>query len=315
MKKIIAVLFTVFVLSFNVYAGSIPEDLIHSDNAQIFFAEVISYNENSDIEILPVKKIKGDVNIGSNQIYHDPNVAGNFQIKVGNTYLFTYFDENNPTDIFETTSMDTKTLKLKNVTGDMWERFENNLNSGKYEKAEQKRIDKINSELEAIGNKISLLEFLNIDKEKIKRIDDIEISFGSTFEKYEIDEDDFIKVAKKIMLTDVENTAIVDEGFPKGGIYITVTFENEESKPVLMPVYAYISDKCQVDSYSLFMSRFPMTDYIITFDDYTKLINLTYEKTDYDNILYTVILAVIIAVISSAVIRKKKSKNGNQEEE
>ena len=43
---------------------------------------------------------------------------------------------------------------------------------------------------------------------------------------------------------------------------------------------------------------------IITFDDYTKLINLTYEKTDYDNILYTVILAVIIAVISSAVIRK-----------
>ena len=34
-------------------------------------------------------------------------------VKEGNVYLFTYFDENNPTDIFEVTSYDTSTLKLK----------------------------------------------------------------------------------------------------------------------------------------------------------------------------------------------------------
>ena len=80
-----------------------------------------------------VKKIKGDIKTGTKQTYSNANAIGDIDIKPGNVYLITYFDENNPTDIFEVTSYDTKTLKLKNVEGDMWERFEKYLNEGKCE--------------------------------------------------------------------------------------------------------------------------------------------------------------------------------------
>ena len=121
-----------------VLAGSIPEDLLNEDSAQIFFAEVVYYHpdkENPDIEVSPVKVIKGDVNMGGKLTYYNPNTIGDFKVKEGNVYLFTYFDEHNPTDIFEVTSYDTSTLKLKNVDGDMWKRFEKYLNEGKYGEA------------------------------------------------------------------------------------------------------------------------------------------------------------------------------------
>lgn len=47
----------------------------------------------------------------------------------------TYYDDANPTDVFDVTSYDTKTLKLKYVEGDMWERFEKYLNEGSYGEA------------------------------------------------------------------------------------------------------------------------------------------------------------------------------------
>ena len=76
-------------------------------------------------------------------------------------YLFTYFDENNPTDIFEVTSYDTSTLKLKNVEGDMWKRFEQYLNEGRYLSAEHERIDRLNNELVVEnGETITLSELL-----------------------------------------------------------------------------------------------------------------------------------------------------------
>ena len=50
-------------------------------------------------------------------------------------YLFTYSDDANGTDIFEVTTYDTRTLKLRHVKGDMWERFEKYLNEGKYGEA------------------------------------------------------------------------------------------------------------------------------------------------------------------------------------
>ena len=53
----------------------------------------------------------------------------------GEIYLFTYYDDVNTTDIFEVTTYDTKTLKLKHVEGDMWKRFEKYLNEGRYGEA------------------------------------------------------------------------------------------------------------------------------------------------------------------------------------
>ena len=139
---------TVMILSMSItaLAGSIPEDLLYEDFAQIFFAEVVYYypdKENPDIELSPVKVVKGDVKMGGKLTYYNPNTVGDFKVKEGNVYLFTYFDENNPTDIFEVTSYDTSTLKLKNVEGDMCIRFQKYLNNGDYEEAEQERRDRL----------------------------------------------------------------------------------------------------------------------------------------------------------------------------
>lgn len=152
MKKLISfICMTMILLSMSItaFAGSIPEDLLHFDDAKIFFAEVIgTYNTKEGvpcIEVMPVKVVKGDVGIGGEKaiVYNNPNTVGDFKVKEGTVYLFTYFDENNPTDIFEVTSYDTSTLKLKNVEGDMWMRFQKHLNNGDYEEAEQERRERL----------------------------------------------------------------------------------------------------------------------------------------------------------------------------
>ena len=66
------------------------------------------------------------------QHYKYPYAMGGFKITVGKVYLFTYYDDVNSTDIFEVTTYNTRTLKLKHVEGDMWKRFEKYMNEGKY---------------------------------------------------------------------------------------------------------------------------------------------------------------------------------------
>ena len=139
MKKFwISILSIVLILipTLTVFAGDIPESLLHSEDAEIFFGEVIAYHpdkENPDITVSPVAMIKGDKKKeGTQQIYYNPNTVGDFKVRLDNIYLFTYFDEVNPTDIFDVTTFDTRTLKLKNVEGAMWERFEKYLNDGEY---------------------------------------------------------------------------------------------------------------------------------------------------------------------------------------
>ena len=82
MKKVISILSLIAIMlsmSITALAGSIPEDLLHEDFAQIFFAEVVYYHpnkENPDIEFSPVKKIKGDVKLGTKQIAYNFNTVG-----------------------------------------------------------------------------------------------------------------------------------------------------------------------------------------------------------------------------------------------
>lgn len=140
MKKwlaaILALLCVLPVLPLTAFAGDIPESLLE-EGARIFFAEVLSYHpdkDNPDIEVSPVAVVKGDVQAGTKQIYYRPNPLG-FTPRVGKVYLFTYFHEVNPTDIFEVTTYNTRTLKLRHVRGDMWRRFERYLNRGEYGEA------------------------------------------------------------------------------------------------------------------------------------------------------------------------------------
>ena len=139
MKKIISTLVVTLslLLTVNVFAGDIPESLL-SDQAQLFFGEVVDYHpdkENPSIGVSPVKVIKGDIVEGSYRVYNSPWPMGNFTVVPGEIYLFTYYDDVNTTNIFEVTTYDTKTLKLKHVEGDMWKRFEKYLNEGRYGEA------------------------------------------------------------------------------------------------------------------------------------------------------------------------------------
>ena len=169
MKKVISFIGIIAIMlsaTITAFAGSIPEDLLHEDYAQIFFARVIDTYKTKDgipcIEVMPVKAVKGDVSIGGEKaiVYNNPNTVGDFKVKEGNVYLLTYFDENNPTDIFDVTSYDTSTLKLKNVEGDMWMRFQKHLNNGDYEEAEQERRERL-----------GLLDELMEDAEKLPPIE------------------------------------------------------------------------------------------------------------------------------------------------
>ena len=117
MKKVISIFAMIIMLltmSFTAFAGDVPEGLLSNDDAQVFFGEVLAYNDTT-VTVCPRVKIKGDVLTGTQQHYDKPYPVGNFKVKPGNVYLFTYFDENNETNIFEVTSYDTATLKIKNI--------------------------------------------------------------------------------------------------------------------------------------------------------------------------------------------------------
>lgn len=277
MKKIIGfICITIMLLSMSitVFAGSIPEDLLHSDEAQVFFAEVLAYHPNKEkpvIEFSPVKKIKGDVKLDTKQSAYYFNTIGDFDIKEGNVYLFTYFDENNPTDIFEVTSCDTSTLKLKNVSGDMWERFEDYLNEGRYLDAEYARIDRQNEKLPVDGESISFAELIGVPKEKAEKIN---ISYNG--EVYEIDVNDFYRAIEDIVLTDIKDVSLEKTdgekiSFPSG-MYITVNgFDG----------YAFITDDCKVDKYGMHLSSMPSSKYTIKFVDRAKIMGLfAYDEYD-----------------------------------
>ena len=260
MKKIIGILLIVtIVFSFShvALAGSIPEDLLHSDDAQIFFAEVVFYHpdkKNPDIEIVPLKIIKGDVKKGGKLTYYNPNAVGDFDVKPGNVYLFTYFDENNPTNIFEVTSYDTASLKLKNTEGDMWKRFEKYLNEGKYEKAQKERIDRVNEDLTIeSGKKIALSELLGINENSSG-----EVSFQYTkldARVIRIEKQEFYEIAKNIICTEIEPSQIIDRQGLRiltddfKGVYVSVAGRLEENHPSISYV---VQTKYKISSDDLY---------------------------------------------------------------
>jgi len=316
MKKIISlfgIIIMLISLSTTALAGSIPEDLLHSDDAQIFFAEVIYYHpdkENPDMELSPVKVVKGDVKTGVKLTYYNPNTIGDFKIVEGNVYLFTYFDENNPTDIFDVTSYDTSTLKLKNVEGDMWKRFEQYLNEGRYLAAEQERLDNQNEGLPVEGENISLVELIGVPKEKAE---EIKIHYQRAV--YDIDVDKFYKAIDNIVLTDIEDVSLTQQNgdilsLPYG-MYITVNgFDG----------YVFITDDCKVDKYGLHHSDIPNGEYTMKFIDRAKITALfetdAYKLPPLESpyaryIVYGVLLGVVVVfIVAFAIGFAIKKKRG-----
>lgn len=149
MKKYISITFILIaclLAAVPAYAGSIPEDLLGADYAQVYFGEIKSIvpnGEDSTVTIVQKQNIKGEFTEGMEYVYDDVGFFSGATPEVGKTYLCGYFDENNPVYIWETSSLDTKTLKILNKTGGgMEERMEEYLNSGLFDEAERKRLDK-----------------------------------------------------------------------------------------------------------------------------------------------------------------------------
>ncbi len=145
-KCIIAILIVLTILNILVFAGSIPEDAVYDEKAEVFFAKLVSYRPNgegeTEVNLIPTRVIKGDIALGESVWYDEPAQIGDFVVTMGEEYLFLYFDENNPTCFFKTTSQDTKTLKLENTTGDMWDRLEEYFNEGKFEEVAEESQQK-----------------------------------------------------------------------------------------------------------------------------------------------------------------------------
>ena len=114
------------------------ENLMTDEKEHIFFGEVQSYNPDSetrDIEITPVKNIKGNVAEGQTMSFQRPRAMGDFEIVVGNTYLISYYETLDSVDMFDVTTYNTKTLKIKHVDEELWKIFETYLNEGKFGEA------------------------------------------------------------------------------------------------------------------------------------------------------------------------------------
>ncbi len=155
MKKLVSllsVIVIIFAVSVSVFAGDVPESLMYEDSAKVFIGTVEDFTFKSEIsfssqagidtvDVIPTEKIKGDVEIGVKETYTRCDSV--LILEKGKEYLFGYFDENN-FYIYEIKSRDENKIKLVNSDKfDMTKRFEDYLNDGSFERAEQLRLAKM----------------------------------------------------------------------------------------------------------------------------------------------------------------------------
>lgn len=151
MKKLLPFIVGIFILlslSTVCYAGSIPEDLLNDDSAQVYFGEVKNVDGDS-ISVIQRKNIKGEFTQDRELTYKEFTFTNSPEI--GATYLCGYFDENNPFYVWDVTSLDTKTLTIKN-TDDLSRRMQEYINAGKFEEKEKERLESSNAKNNVASN-------------------------------------------------------------------------------------------------------------------------------------------------------------------
>ena len=274
MKKVISligVFIIMLTLTVSVFAGSIPEDLLSDDEAKLYVGRIENFTDEetpsapyvkvTSVSITPVEKFKGEVEIGKAIAYDKTNM--HLKLENGKEYLIADIDENN-LYAYEIEYKTEKEIKLVNSRKyDMVQRLENYLNEGAYARAEQERSD--------IGNQISFAEFLfakPLADSNVKKV-----IFRVQDEICEVAFDEFEKVAKEIMITNVKNEALHDEKAKpkqpdpyKTNLYIELQDGNEQ-----LVSYAAVSRHGEVDKYALMMSRLMNKDYEMKKDDLSKL--------------------------------------------
>jgi len=280
MKKIISLIgafIIMLTMTVSVFAGSIPEDLLSDDEAKLYVGRIENFTDEetpsapyvkvTSVSITPIEKIKGDVEIGKTIAYDKTNM--HLKLEKGKEYLIADIDENNlyAYEIEYKTEKEIKLVDSRKYV--MVQRLENYLNEGAYARAEQERSD--------IGNQISFAEFLfakPLADSNVKKV-----TFRVQDELCEVAFDEFEKIAKEIMITNVKNKALHDEKAKpkqpdpyKTNLYIELLDRNEQ-----LVSYAAVSRHGEVDKYGLMMSRLMQKDYEMEKDDLQKLYSLLPE--------------------------------------
>ena len=267
MKRIISLLGIIGIIlsmTLTAYAGDVPEALSYEDDAKIFIGTLKDFKLDSDkpkvldVQVLPTRKIKGDVSINELQTYNMCHFGKLVQKE--KEYLFGWLSDDSVW-AYEIISYDEKEIKIETYD-EFAKRIQDYLDEGLYTRAEQERA--------TIGQQISLAEFLNampISNATVKKV-----TLRYQDELHEVDVDEFEKLSKEIMIVNDKNSILYEEGKDdayKTVLYIELLDENEQ--PVS---FAAVSRFGEVDRYGLMMSRLMNKDYEMKTDDLQKLYSL-----------------------------------------
>ena len=267
MKKLVSLIGIVAIMLLSMltaYAGDVPEALSYEDDAKIFIGTLKDFKLDSDkpkvldVQVLPTRKIKGDVEINELQTYKMCHFGKLVQKE--KEYLFGWLSDESIW-AYEIISYDEKEIKIETYD-EFAKRIQDYLDEGLYARAEQERS--------TLGNKITLAEFLyekSLSDSNVKKV-----TLRYQDELHEVDVDKFEKIAKEIMIANAKNVALYEDGKDdayKTVLYIELLDENEQ-----LVSMAAVSRFGEVDRYGLMMSRLMQKDYEMKKEDLQKLYSL-----------------------------------------
>lgn len=335
MKKLICLL-CVFVvmltMTITVFAGSIPEDLLHSDDAKLYIGTVegFSYKEIPSspyikviaLAVKPIEHIKGDVEIGKTITYKDTNIYMN--LVEGKDYLIAYLDQHNIYAYEIKSKTNDKVTLVDSNDYDMVQRLEEYLNDGLYADAEKERS--------TIGLEVTLSEYMEANADIAEKV-----CFDIGGNKYDIDKDAFFKLADEIKVKNVKDDALkqTDDGensWQENMIFITVDLKEgytvyKDNSPSAI---AAIAKYGEVSHNAMYMSLLPTKDYQMEIEDIAKLYKLlplevsakyveptTEEKIELNNrnniIVGTSCITIVVLGVIGYFVFKKKVRSKNDE--
>lgn len=267
MKKIISLLCLIAIMmsmTFTAFAGDIPEALSSEDDAKVFIGTLKDFKLNSsepkvlDVQVLPTRKIKGEVAINELQTYKMCHFGKLVQKE--KEYLFGWLSDDSVW-AYEIISYDEKEIKIETYD-EFAKRIQDYLDEGLYARAEQERS--------TLGNQISLAGFLYAKPFSDSNVKKVTLRYQD--ELHEVDVDKFEKIAKEIMIVNAKNVALYEDGKDdayKTVLYIELLDENEQ-----LVSMAAVSRFGEVDRYGLMMSRLMQKDYEMKKEDLQKLYSL-----------------------------------------
>ena len=267
MKKIAGLFVMVAVLlcmSVSVFAGDVPEGLLHEDTAKVFLGTVeryttreipsAPYTEIDSLEVIPTEKIKGDIEIGVKQTYAKCHSL--LELKSDTEYLFGWFDDDN-FYIYEIASREGNQFKLvDSEKHDMTKRLEDDLNDGSFKRAEQER-----TALEKYKNATVMADLWIFTREETEKIEVVYAAEGDAAACL-VDKDQFFDLAEKIKLQPVNRIDKIDRG---NGVFITAYDKDGRKHSV------WLDQKARLGSTEYESSSAVTTQYDISDADYRKL--------------------------------------------